>query len=124
MKLIDLARGALVLLLALAPLATHASLTYAGIEDTPHCASTCVTEYALPPASAGPFGITRGPDGAVWFSHGDNIGRITVGGHVAEYPVPTPGSNVGWLHLGPDRAIWFAERFGNKIGRITADGRV
>jgi virginiamycin B lyase len=88
-----------------------------------------ITEYALPPATPhgpfqGPFGITAGPEGAVWFSHSDNLGRITVGGHVTEYRLPTPDPYVGWMHLGPDKAVWFTEQNGNKIGRITADGRV
>jgi virginiamycin B lyase len=90
----------------------------------PRCRSECITEYQLPPASAGPFGIVTGPDRAIWFSHGDTIGWRTLDGQTTDFPVPTPKPLIGWLHVGPDRAIWFAERGGNKIGRITRDGTV
>lgn len=89
-----------------------------------------VTEYALPPVvgdqqgSFEPWGVTAGADGAVWFSDGDAIGRITPGGAVRQYPIPTQSSGTGWMHLGPDRAVWFAERNVGKIGRITVSGRV
>jgi virginiamycin B lyase len=94
------------------------------------CAAGCISEYTLPPVvgnqhgAAEPFGISAGADGQVWFSHGDAIGRITLGGAVRQDPIPTQSSGTGWMHLGPDRAIWFAERFGNKIGRIAVDGRI
>jgi virginiamycin B lyase len=94
------------------------------------CPPACITEYPLPvqPASIGganaPFGIAAGADGAVWFSRGNSLDRITMGGQLKEYSVPTPNSVPGWVHLGPDRAIWLAERFGNKIGRIAVDGRI
>jgi streptogramin lyase len=89
-----------------------------------------ITEYVLPPVAGNqhglgePFGITAGADGAVWFSHGDAIGRITLGGAEKDYPIPTQSSGTGWMHLAPDRAVWFAERNGNMIGRIAVDGRV
>ena len=36
-----------------------------------------MTEYRLPTASSGPFWITAGPDGGLWFTEYDNrIGRI------------------------------------------------
>jgi virginiamycin B lyase len=98
--------------------------------SAPTCVSSCIKEYALPPVTghaagiAEPFGVSAGSDGLVWFSHGDSIGRITLGGAVKEYPVPTQNAGTGWLHLGPDRAVWFAERAGNKIGRVTVDGQV
>ena len=90
----------------------------------PTCVRDCITEYQLPPATAGPFGIVTGPDRAIWFSHGDTIGRMTLDGQATDYAVPTPNPVIGWLHVGPDRAIWFAERVGNKIGRITLQGTV
>lgn len=112
--------------LALAVVAPFAAAQIAFAEST----AGPITEYALPPVvgdrqgATEPFGISPGADGAVWFSHGDAIGRITMGGAVREYPIPTQGSGTGWLHLGPDRAIWFAERNAGKIGRITVNGKV
>jgi len=75
MKRIRLSQIPLVLMLVLAPLTARGAVARPGYGGTAGCASACVTEYALPPASAGPFGITRGPDGAIWFSHGDKVGR-------------------------------------------------
>lgn len=38
-----------------------------------------INEYKLPMDKSGPYGITVGPDGAMWFteSRGNKIGRIT-----------------------------------------------
>ncbi|MGH7047975.1 MAG: virginiamycin B lyase family protein [Stellaceae bacterium] len=38
-----------------------------------------VTEYPLPTPNSGPYAITAGPDGAMWFTEADSgkIGRIT-----------------------------------------------
>ena len=38
-----------------------------------------LTEFQLPSANSGPWDITTGPDGALWFSEyaGGRIGRIT-----------------------------------------------
>lgn len=49
-----------------------------------------LTEFALPTAQCGPFGIAAGPDGALWFAEtaADRIGRITTDGSVTEYPLP------------------------------------
>ena len=75
------------------------------------------TEY---PTSGftGPFGITAGPDGAVWFAenHGMSIGRITLSGSVTEYPTPTTFSYPMGIAAGPDGALWFTEYQVNKIG--------
>lgn len=111
---------------ALVGLLTGARATPVSAQDT----GGSITEYMLPPVvgdqqgSTEPFGISAGPDGSVWFSHGDAIGRITMGGAVSQFPIPTQSSGTGWLHLGPDRAIWFTERNVGKIGRVTVSGKV
>ena len=45
-----------------------------------HSMSGQITEYSMPTANSSAFGITSGPDGALWFTEqGSNqIGRITV----------------------------------------------
>jgi len=45
----------------------------------PAAASPTTTEYPLPTPTAYPYGITTGPDGALWFTefYGNSIGRIT-----------------------------------------------
>src|SRR5262249_41376545 len=85
-----------------------------------------LTEYAIPTDKSRPFGITAGPDGAMWFAEGggNKIGRITADGKITEYLIPTPESNPGYITQGPDGAVWFLERDGNKFGRISSDGKI
>ena len=82
-----------------------------------------ITEYATPTLNSQPTGITAGPDGALWFTETDKIGRITTAGVITEYPALTAGGSA--LHditVGPDGALWFTEL--NKIGRITTAGAI
>ena len=72
-----------------------------------------------------PLWITTGPDGALWFSFDNAIGRITTAGTVTVYPVGPPlltpwGS--GQITTGPDGALWFTAE--DAIGRITTGGTV
>lgn len=78
-----------------------------------------ISEYNLPIEKSGPYGITVGPDGTIWFTEwGSNkIGRITLCGEIIEYQIPTSGSEPHGLVFGPDEAIWFAEE-ANKIGQL------
>jgi streptogramin lyase len=72
----------------------------------------------------GTYGITRGPDDALWFSNylGSSIGRITPDGVVSMYSDPRIRYPTG-ITTGPDGALWFADDSG-AIGRITTEGRV
>jgi streptogramin lyase len=99
-----------------------------------------ITEYSLPadttpPDSpsfvtpSGPYWITRGPDGNLWFTEmrGDHskIGCITSGGEITEYPLPGAGTDAGTnipanVTVGPDGNLWFTEM--GSIGRITTAG--
>jgi virginiamycin B lyase len=85
------------------------------------------TEYVVPTPASGPWGITVGPDGAIWFTEcqtGRKIGRLTTSGVFSEYALSDPEAMPLGITPGPDGAIWFME--GNmrqgKIGRITTDG--
>jgi len=80
--------------------------------------------YPVPTPYSYPGLMTAGPDGALWFTESNNIGRITTAGRFAEYPVPTPFAGPWGIAAGPDGALWFTEEFGNSIGRITAAGTV
>ena len=70
------------------------------------------------PADAGQpaFGITVGPDGALWFTeeNGDKIGRITTAGDITEYPIPTVPAAPSEITTGPDGALWFTESGANR----------
>jgi virginiamycin B lyase len=82
-----------------------------------------VTEFSqgITPNS-GPLGITKGPDGNLWFAESNTgkIGRITPHGVVTEFQVALPGQGPRWITAGPDGNIWFTES--NAIGRITTSG--
>src|SRR5437588_6931221 len=82
-----------------------------------------ITEFPTPAGSAGPIGITTGPDGNLWFTAGTDIGRITTGGSATAFPLPTRcghkfGCEPFGITAGPDGNLWVTEFQGNKIGRI------
>ena len=84
-----------------------------------------LSEYPTPATgSSSPAGITRGPDGALWFTEtkGNAIGRASITGVITAYPLPTASSAPSGIALGPDGNLWFTETSGNKIGRITPAG--
>src|SRR6266436_4294219 len=68
-------------------------------------------EFPLPTAGSAPFGITTGPDGALWFTEFayNKIGRITTAGVVTEFTIPTSSSYPEVITVGSDGALWFTE---------------
>ena len=84
------------------------------------------TEFGVPTAASQPFGMTLGPDGALWFTEfaGNKIGRITTAGAVTDFNIPTANSQPFSITQGPDGALWFTEVAGNNIGRITTGGTI
>jgi virginiamycin B lyase len=86
------------------------------------------------PTMDNPFGITSGPDGAIWFTEeGSSVGvgaapskiaRITTGGTITEFLTPTAFSTPFTITTGPDGALWFTESAVNKLGRITTGGAI
>ena len=85
------------------------------------------TQFPIPTANSSPYGITKGPDGNLWFTECvfvdsacsvSKIGRITPAGVLTEFPIPTANGNPYGITAGPDGALWFTEHDGNKIGRI------
>jgi streptogramin lyase len=95
-----------------------------------------IIEFAVPTANSGPFGITAGPDGNIWFTEagftflggvtggGNKIGRITTAGSTTEFSIPTAGSFPVGITAGPDGNLWFIEASTGNIGRITTTGVV
>jgi virginiamycin B lyase len=67
-----------------------------------------------------------GPDGALWFSNGDSIGRITTDGRVRTFR--STGALGIWgpsgIAVGSDGALWFTVVTNFAIGRISTDGAV
>jgi streptogramin lyase len=86
---------------------------------------TNVTIYPTPDNV--PFAITKGPDGALWFTMLNKngsappvIGRIGLNGTISQFPAQTP--NTFDIATGPDGALWFTGSDG--IRRITTTGSV
>src|SRR5713101_2953032 len=63
-----------------------------------------------PTANSGPFGITAGPDGNLWFteSEANQLGRITPESPniISEFPIPTLQSVPLGITAGPDGNFW------------------
>jgi sugar lactone lactonase YvrE len=101
------------------------ALVLAGL-STQSAGAVAITEFPLPPGS-GPFFITGGPDGNMWFTDKGNntIGKIGMNGEVTQYGLGiTPNAGLNGITTGPEGNLWFTEREGHKIGRITTGGAV
>jgi virginiamycin B lyase len=83
-------------------------------------AKATIREFPITTPHSYPFGITQGPDGALWFteSNVNQIGRIARGGSIREFPITTPHSSPLGISRGEGDALWFTESDGNKIGWI------
>ncbi len=84
-----------------------------------------ISEFPLP-AHVSPGDITKGPDGNLWFTAGDTVGRITPTGVIRVFSIPATSSG-GGIAAGPDGNLWFTEETSangqsGKIGRITPSG--
>ena len=68
--------------------------------------------------------MTRGPDGAVWFTDpsSNRIGRIDQSGAVTYALVRQPADGPAGITLGPDGNLWFTEHQADRIGRLTPLG--
>jgi virginiamycin B lyase len=82
-----------------------------------------VTGFVVPTAGALPHGVTRGPDGAIWFTERfvGKIGRLE-GGVFQEHDLPLAASEPTAIVTGPDGNLWFVEQAAGQIGRMTPAG--
>jgi streptogramin lyase len=98
--------------------------------------SLTATSFPIPlVALVQPEGITKGPDGNLWFAEtgADKIGRMTSAGVLTQFALPpisdpadpTAGSPPGptAITTGPDGALWFVGVPG-EVGQITTAGVV
>lgn len=83
-----------------------------------------VAVFSEPQHLRGTYGITRGPDGAMWFTNylASSIGRIDATGAIVTFTAPCVRYPMG-ITAGADGAMWFADDSGS-IGRITSDGNI
>ncbi|AUA14974.1 alpha/beta hydrolase fold domain-containing protein [Streptomyces sp. SID8382] len=82
-----------------------------------------VSDFTVSDPAAGPYALTEGPDGALWFTlvHQGAIGRRGADGRITVHSV---GAKPMMIAQGPDGALWFTEYGTHRIGRITVDGAV
>ncbi len=74
--------------------------------------SHVVSQFAVPTANAGVFGIAAGPDGNIWFTETDTnrIGEISpVTFAVSEFFLPQPNSYPQGITAGPGGDLWFTD---------------
>jgi streptogramin lyase len=85
-----------------------------------------IEEFDIPTIGSGPFGITAGADGNLWFAEATagKIGRIAPDGAIAEFALPDPESQPVQIASGPDGNLWFTEYTAGRIGRITPGGQI
>jgi virginiamycin B lyase len=87
-----------------------------------------IREFPIPTPAGGPIGITRGPDGDVWFTisgpnNSPRIGRITPAGVFTGFAADlTAERQPVEIAAGPDGNLWFTEPGVARIGRITPAG--
>ncbi len=78
------------------------------------------------PSNAGPYDITLGPDGAMWFTDAGvpAIGRITTSGKITEFSKGLGSSAAPYaIVAGYDGNLWFSDGAG-AIGRVTTAGAI
>ena len=85
-----------------------------------------ITEFPLEWQDGGPYGITVGADGNLWFTERfrDQIGKITPQGQITEYPLPTPDAQPWDITALPNGDLWFTEENVDQVGRITQNGTI
>jgi len=76
-----------------------------------------IDNFSLPSAVAD---VAAGPDGNIWFTTGDGIGKISPVGVATLLPASIPGAK--GITTGPDGNIWFTTA--TSIGKITTAGVV
>jgi streptogramin lyase len=119
---VSLAVGAHTLTASYAATTAFAASTSAAFTETVVPAAV-ISEFPIPTAHSQPSGITRGPDGNLWFTESHAIGRITPTGVVTEFTSGlSAGSAPGEITAGADGNLWFIEGGTNRIGRITTAG--
>ena len=93
---------------------------------SPHPVSATINEFPIPTASGEPTGISKGPDGNLWFTEmqSGQIGRSTLTGAMTEFPLNNSGAGPSAIAIGPDGKLWFDEMDGGRIGSITTAGAI
>jgi virginiamycin B lyase len=83
-----------------------------------------VTEFPAPTAASGPFGITGGPDGSVWFTEKNKakLGKVDLSGPTPKLTdFPVGGGTAPYdIVTGPvNQSLWMTDQGANKVYKIT-----
>jgi streptogramin lyase len=89
-------------------------------EGTEESDPTARTEMEVFGGFPGP--LTLGPDGALWFTNGQKLGRIDGSGTFSETPLSTKIVPPRFQTLGPDGDLWATSK--HEVDRITGSGEV
>lgn len=83
-----------------------------------------IVTFSVPTATSGLEKITKGPDGALWFTEHNShkIGRITTAGVITEYTISTAANSPDDIVAGADGALWYVDSAHGNVGRITTSG--
>jgi streptogramin lyase len=86
--------------------------------------SGTIFDYPTPTANSGPYGITQGPDGNIWFTESNTntnkVGKITPGGVITEYAAPTTNAFPGDI-VSVGGMLWYNDE-GNHLTSVTTAG--
>ena len=90
-------------------------------------AGNCVSRFTLFPITTrlntasqpNLFRIAVGPDGNLWFSDVEAIGRMTLDGINQEFPLPGDPFDIA---PGPDGNVWLSDENDDVVGRVLLDG--
>jgi streptogramin lyase len=84
-----------------------------------------VTEFDLPGIKGLVTHIAAGPDGNIWFTSINKVGRISTAGQITEFQLPQYHMPFR-MAAGPDGNVWFTEEVpnGSAIGRVTPAGEI
>lgn len=90
----------------------------AGVGD--QVTQVSIEEQRVADRAAGPYALTTGPDGALWFTlvHSGRTGRLAPGEEPTSHRLD-PDSEPTVITPGPDGTLWFTEYRTDRIGRIT-----
>lgn len=84
-----------------------------------------MTTFATPDGSA-PTGLTRGPDGRMWFTEKSRDRLVAIDAAGAQTPHQLPGvpSDIRHVTAGPDGRLWFTLSTSGAVGAMTPAGEV
>ncbi len=97
------------------------NIWYAGQGTTVGKVTPAGTATAYVAKGVDPFGITLGPDNAIWFAEfqANAVGRVSPAGVTSHVTGMTAGAGPRYVAKGPNNTIWFTEETGNRVGRVT-----